>query len=99
MKPSIKRCFQIVSNINNLPQVDFSQGVKHPSNDQKKWAAPELNFRCCCKGSDYLCQCDILVFYISKNKILLCHQLFLYKDGFLCLVLGKGEAAFHPTVG
>ncbi len=35
---------------------------KHLSNDQNKWEAPELNCKCCCKGSEYLCKCEISVF-------------------------------------
>ena len=30
----------------------------------KIWEAPELNFKCHSKGSEYLCQCDISVFPI-----------------------------------
>ncbi len=53
-----------MSNELNLPQVDSNQGVEK-SIYQKKWEAPELNFKCPSKGSEYLCQYFLNALYVS----------------------------------
>lgn len=37
---------------------------KHLKDDQRKSDAPELNFRCQIKVCEYLCNCDVYMFYI-----------------------------------